>query len=415
MKEIVPRNRSLRGMMAWFGVLCVSLLVNAALAHRMTRPAGQGIAESGANPAVVTSVKRATNGSAEAQAADASTDSRPFNWSQVESADYKKYIANLRAIGCPEQVIQDIIVTDLNQVFLPRAKQIWWPRKHEYWQKRSNVLGQANADQLKRLKALEKEKQAVLKELLGINYHDQEYAGLLFHQNRGIDRQLAYLPADKREVVRKVLSDTNLTDESELKDSPQGYQEARKELLERQLKALATVLSPQELEEYRMRNSIAATMLRNSLRYFDCSEDEFKSILKVQEDLQNGSNESMDVYAQHAAESAALKKVLGDERGAEYEKSTDLFYIWAKQASGRYGLSDDAAAQAWQIKRDTMAGAEAIRSQTDLAADERQRQLSELLQQTSAKLTEVLGTDGAEMARHGDGVWLQMLTDKNPK
>lgn len=414
MKEIVPRNRSHRGTVAWFGVLCVSLLVNAALAHRMTRPAGQGVAESGANPAVVTTLKRATN-AFEQTPIEAAMDSRPFNWSQVESSDYKKYIANLRAIGCPGQVIQDIIFTDVNQAFRTRAKQIWSMKKHEYWQKRSDERDQPNADQMKRLNALEKEKQAVLKELLGVNLHSQDYIDLLFHQNQSIDRRLAYLPAGKREMVRKVLSEADLTDESELDDSPRGYQEARKEFLERQLKALVTVLSPQELEEYRMRNSAEAGSLRNSLRYFDCSEDEFKSILKVQEDLKKDASLSMDAYAQHTAETAGIKKVLGDERGTEYEKSTDLFFIWSKQASSRYGLSDGAAAQAWQVKHDTMTSAEAIRAQSDLAPEERQRQLSELQQQTSAKLTEVLGADGVEMARHGDGVWLQMLTDKDRK
>jgi hypothetical protein len=414
MKNAAQTNRSRRGTLAWFGVLCVSLVVNAALAHRMTRPAGQSAAESGLNQTVVTSLQRATNAPGQIQTEQV-TDSRPFNWSQVESADYKKYIANLRAIGCPEQVIRDIIITDLNQVFSSRAKQIWWPPKREYWRKRSNVQSEPSPDQFKRLKALEKEKQAVVKELLGIRVHDQEYVDLLFHQGRGIDQQLAYLPADKREAAGKVLSEAGLQDESELLDASEDYQKARKELLERQLKALATVLSPQELEEYRMRNSAEAGSLRNSLRYFDCSEDAFKSILKEQEDLKKDSSGSMDVYAQHAAEAAALKKVLGDERGTEYEKSTDLFFIWAKQASSRYGLSDDAAAQAWQIKHDTMASAEAIRSQTDLPVEERQRQLSELQQKTGTKLTEVLGADGVEMARHGDGVWLQMLTNKNQK
>src|SRR5437868_6638046 len=31
-----------------------------------------------------------------------------FHWSQIESSDYRAYIANLRAIGCPEPTIRDI-------------------------------------------------------------------------------------------------------------------------------------------------------------------------------------------------------------------------------------------------------------------------------------------------------------------
>lgn len=36
-----------------------------------------------------------------------------FHWSQVESTNYFVYIAKLRAVGCPEQTIRDIISADL--------------------------------------------------------------------------------------------------------------------------------------------------------------------------------------------------------------------------------------------------------------------------------------------------------------
>src|ERR1043165_5400469 len=39
--------------------------------------------------------------------------SERFLWSRVESSDYKQYIANLRAIQCPEATIRDIIITDV--------------------------------------------------------------------------------------------------------------------------------------------------------------------------------------------------------------------------------------------------------------------------------------------------------------
>src|SRR5262245_51853843 len=59
---------------------------------------------------------------------------RPFHWSQVESADYLTYIANLRRIGCPESTLRDIIVADVNSLFAPRyaalsgtaPEMAWW-------------------------------------------------------------------------------------------------------------------------------------------------------------------------------------------------------------------------------------------------------------------------------------------------
>ena len=42
-----------------------------------------------------------------------------FNWRSVESDDYKKYIAKLRTIGCPEETIKDILIADVNKLYAP--------------------------------------------------------------------------------------------------------------------------------------------------------------------------------------------------------------------------------------------------------------------------------------------------------
>jgi hypothetical protein len=53
-----------------------------------------------------------------AEAADRPT--APFRWSQLEAKDYPTYIANLRAIGCPEQTIREIVVADVDDLYAPR-------------------------------------------------------------------------------------------------------------------------------------------------------------------------------------------------------------------------------------------------------------------------------------------------------
>ena len=40
-----------------------------------------------------------------------------FTWSQIETNDYRAYIANLRSIGCPDATIRDIIVADVNALY----------------------------------------------------------------------------------------------------------------------------------------------------------------------------------------------------------------------------------------------------------------------------------------------------------
>jgi hypothetical protein len=48
---------------------------------------------------------------------------KPFRWSQLESTDYRIYLANLRNIGCPEQTIRDILTADVDSVYAQRCEQ----------------------------------------------------------------------------------------------------------------------------------------------------------------------------------------------------------------------------------------------------------------------------------------------------
>ena len=49
---------------------------------------------------------------------------KPFRWSQIEAADYPTYIANLRAIGCPEQTIHDIITADMESQYAAQRRPL---------------------------------------------------------------------------------------------------------------------------------------------------------------------------------------------------------------------------------------------------------------------------------------------------
>lgn len=56
----------------------------------------------------------------------------PFRWSELESTNYRTYIANLRGIECPEQTIRDIITADVDEAFYaPRRDQLKKQRASE--------------------------------------------------------------------------------------------------------------------------------------------------------------------------------------------------------------------------------------------------------------------------------------------
>ena len=50
---------------------------------------------------------------------------KPFRWSQLESTnDYRVYVANLRAAGCPEPTVKNIVTGDVAMAFSFRRRQL---------------------------------------------------------------------------------------------------------------------------------------------------------------------------------------------------------------------------------------------------------------------------------------------------
>ena len=57
-----------------------------------------------------------------------------LRWAQLESEEYKEYVARLRSIGCPEQTIREIIIADLDKLMAPEVRAAYGHRAElKYW------------------------------------------------------------------------------------------------------------------------------------------------------------------------------------------------------------------------------------------------------------------------------------------
>ena len=101
-------------------LLAVSLMANAAFLILMTSAAKRT-----PEPSVASVVRFHANAaprtirSTQAMATPATApdiQATPLDWRQLESSDYRQYIANLRAVGCPEKTIRDIIVAEVGEM-----------------------------------------------------------------------------------------------------------------------------------------------------------------------------------------------------------------------------------------------------------------------------------------------------------
>jgi hypothetical protein len=47
-----------------------------------------------------------------------------FDWSQLEAADYRAYIANLRSVRCPERTVREIITADVADLYAQKRQEL---------------------------------------------------------------------------------------------------------------------------------------------------------------------------------------------------------------------------------------------------------------------------------------------------
>jgi len=372
--------------------LCLSLALNAALVWHISRPrAGSSLPGASKPPTTIVAPIAKTpveNKNVSSSKPVLANPPPPLQWSQIESADYREYIANLRKIGCPEEMIRDIIRCDLAQTYAARARAIWTPPELSYWKKQQNQ--NPGPKQMKDLMALSHEKDDVFTKLFGSHSTEQQDSiDLVYLQMEGNRQQLAFLPQGSRDAALQALGNASL-DEEDFNHSRTPKQE--RERFEEKIKALADVLSPEELEQYRLRCSPTARSLQTELQYFDCTPEEFKRIVKLRD---NSDNRSLGDLMNRSAAVEQIRAEFGDEHAKEFEKTTDLFYINARRAAESNNLPIEQADQAWALVRDARTAINRIASDTTLSIDARKEQLKALQDQTAKQLKETLGANAS--------------------
>ena len=277
-----------------------------------------------------------------------------FHWSQVESADYQTYIANLRAIGCPEQTVRDIIVADLNQLFAPRYAALSKTAPELNWWRHFNKRKPVRAELTAQLRELDNEKKALLERLLGGNVLvDFSFADstvvTLREQN-----VLAFLPESKRNAVREVASRYRALEEwgeTQWKGLPTDESDAkRKGLADARSHELAAFLTPEELREFDLRNSKTSNTLREQYGLANLTEEEFRKLYDLRRDFEQRNPEPK--REDWTTLDAGLATALGAERFAEIQRQSDAMWRAMQTIAADHGLTTDGLQQAYGVERE---------------------------------------------------------------
>jgi HPt (histidine-containing phosphotransfer) domain-containing protein len=410
--------------------LALSLVVNLALAGALTWSARQKQA-SPQNDAAAAGVstpasERTAVGSvatpANALVAEAFKSDQQFNWRTVESEDYKKYIANLRSIGCPEETIRDIITADVNKLFENRAKEMNGVKtnRYEYWKGGMQMFSKMfDEEKIKTRQALAKEKRALLTELLGVAPEEKPDMMAMFGGANPFEEMLDFLtPGQQTQIMeleqkyaaRLMKSIEGGADADGMKEMAQVQKEKEAEL--------AKLLSPEEFENYQLRMSQTSMVMRMQMGSFEPSEDEFKAIFKEKKKFEDefgmagmNATDKADKEKMKAAEAAmkeTLKTTLGD-RYTDYELSQDQTYQSIYRVTERNGLGKDSAKKVYDVKKEAESQASALRKDTSLTKEQRDAALKGIRDETENAMKTVLG-DKAYGSYEKQAYWLNGIS-----
>ncbi len=340
-----------------------------------------------------------------------------FHWSSIESPDYREYISNLQAIGCPEKTIRDIIVADVEQLYaakMPRQNTArpWHNASRRNADARDHILARA---------ALDVEKRALIRELIGYEWDNS--ANELWHQDSMIALLLGFLPEEKVVKVMSI-SATYLERGRALKEAA-GWlltDEDRAELqtlYDGLMRDLTQLLSPYEREELELRvqagGFLAAEnicwdgveIFGNDLREFVRISRRFKAVFAEEFLSPRALSEKQQIEKRIAFE-AEVNGLLGPTRFAQFRRAQDQGFRDLLHFTRERNISGEVAINIYETCKSADLKICEAASATDLSNEERTLAVALLKTDTEKFVARRLGNAYAEFL-NGPAQWISFL------
>ncbi|MBI3851170.1 MAG: hypothetical protein HY298_12985 [Verrucomicrobia bacterium] len=338
-----------------------------------------------------------------------------FNWELVESSDYKQYIANLRAVGCPEETIRDIIRADVNKLYEEKKKEARRRSpKFKYWQRKEEYTRSYGRESWLKMFELDEERNAVLR-ALGI---EPDVDMKTLERANEFDLLTDFLDDEgkKAHILRlaKELNDqATILGESSIPT-----------LLKEMEAAMKQFLTPEEARQADLRISMTGNILRSQLAAFEPSEQEFLSLFDLRKvfDVQfHGMDPGKATAAERTERREAwmglqeqIKQTLGAQRYADYELAQNQDFRQMYRVANEAGLGAPEAKQVYAMRQQAEEQAARIRNDQSLTPEQRSQALGGIRQETEKTIHTVLGEKGWDQFNRGaNNRWLDAINPQS--
>lgn len=392
-------------------LIAASLLLNVALlAALAARPS---LAPAGMQAFLVRHFHPDTPKAPPPSAAKSVPPKRPKLWTALHHDDASTLIARLRAAGFPPNVIRALVTAEIGARYDTqlRALQDSDPNV-PFWQLPPSFF-MSGDKRLEEMNRLYRERSRVLRDL----FKDEFFAST--DTSAAQRRQFGDLPLSKIEALQRVEDDYNemiAAVRAEAKGIILPEDREKLALLHREKRAdLAGILTPQELENYELRTSQSAAMLRSRLAAFEPTEAEFRALYQAQlvlnEKFQAGFN-GVDQQTREAHQNAyhdQLRALLGDRRYADFVRETSSDYQQLTRLTQRENLPKETPLLTYDLRNAIAAESNQIFDNAGLSVEAKREALKQLAQNARNRILATLGPGaGPEYVRISDQ-WLTQM------
>jgi hypothetical protein len=347
----------------------------------------------------------------------------PFKWADVESADYKIYIANLKNIGCPSATIRDIILAEVREQYAQKRTAMMAPYHPRFWELTAVSRGASlDAGLEKRLEALAEERETLTHQLAALIGPIEEPAPALKP-----DSSLSFLPADKQQAVAAVENKYRQLNQSlfeQIRQTPSEREEKMetiRNLRPQKDEEIRELLTPAELEEYRLRTSRNARWA-STLYGFEPTLEEYRAVTRLLDDIKPvraAPNPTPVELERTRAEAAAYRvalaegaqKIFGEKRFSEYERANDPTFKTIYQVADRYQLPAEAATQAYQLRRTAEEQYKMVMREETLSDDQRVTAVLTVHAEAVKALSKTFGDAAYKTYMKAGGDWLSGMLE----
>lgn len=334
----------------------------------------------------------------------------------------------LRALKLPDSVVRSIVRTRIWDNYTVLRSELFnkaamTAQQRPYWKSTQAggmfLMPGMTREQQMELTKMGQESRDLERKLLGV---DTSYAG--YNQLR-----YGFLGSEKASRLDDIESDYRDLRQSTYQEM-QGFRmpgdaEKLKVLDDEMKRDMETLLTPEEREANKLRNSDTARSLIRNLGAFDLTEDEYKTIFALQNAMDEkysvdymamsagGINPSSDFYrarsdAQKEVETQ-IKDVLGADRYEQYLASQRQDYRSLQAAAQRFNLTPETVSQTYQVRNSAVTEAKRISDDKTLSTAQKTEAYASLAEQATAQIRSQLGEEIGDAYINNSLSWLKNL------